>query len=269
MIEQAILLFGGGRMGLALARGWVDARFDPAAINIVDPAPNDELLSFVHERRCRLNERPAAQPGQVIVLAVKPQVVADLDVSIAAAAAPDTLLVSIMAGKTIADLGRLCPDISALVRAAPNLPAAVGRSMTVAIAGTDCSAEQQALAEKLLSATGSLEWFDDESLMDVATALSGSGPGYLFYVVDCLTQAGVAAGLAEPVAERLARMTLAGSGEMLRIGDKSAAELRRNVTSPAGTTEAGLRVLMAEGRLQMLFTETVAAALERSRELAG
>ncbi len=269
MADRSILLFGGGRMGFAMARGWVAAGFDPAAIAIVEPAPGAALLSFAHSSGCRLNPPLAAREGQAVVLAVKPQMAADLAASVAAVARADTLVLSIMAGKTLHDLGRLFRDVSAFVRAAPNLPAAVGRGMTVALAGTGCSPAEREFAADLLSGTGALLWFDDEALMDVATALSGSGPGYIFYIADCLTQAGVAAGLAQPVAETLARMTIAGAGEMLRVSDRSAADLRRDVTSPAGTTEAGLRVLMADGALQARLTATVAAALARSRELAG
>jgi pyrroline-5-carboxylate reductase len=269
MTDRSILLFGGGRMGLAMLKGWVDAGFDAAAIAIVDPAPGPELIAFAEQWGCPLNAPLAPRPGQAIVVAVKPQIVAHLRGAVAAATASDTLLVSIMAGQRLADLGRLFPGVAAFIRAVPNLPAAVGRGMTVAIAGPDCSTAQRAFAEELLAGTGALEWFAEEAAMDAATALSGSGPGYIFYIADCLTRAGVEAGLAPPVAERLARMTLAGAGEMLRVSAKSAAELRRDVTSPAGTTEAGLRVLMADDRLQAMFNATVAAARDRARELAG
>lgn len=269
MADQSILLFGGGRMGLALLRGWIAAGIEGAAISVVEPAPSEALRNLAGEVGFGVNASLAPRVGQAVVIAVKPQVVAEIADSVAAVVCSDTLILSVMAGKTLADLGRLFPGCGAFVRAAPNLPAAVGRGMTIAFAGSGCSPGQRDLAGRLLAGTGMLEWFEDERAMDAATALSGSGPAYIFYVADCLTQAGVAAGLARPVAERLARMTIAGAGEMLRICDRSAADLRRDVTSPGGTTEAGLRVLMTDGTLRALMTETVAAALARSRALAG
>lgn len=268
MADRSILLFGGGRMGLAMLRGWIDAGFQ-AAINIIEPTPGNELIRLVQVNGCSLNGPAVPRTGQAIILAVKPQIVMELREVASAAVSSDTLVISIMAGKTLADLGGLFPNASAFIRAAPNLPAAVGRGVTVAKAGEGCSPAQRAFAGHLLSGTGFLEWFEDEALMDIATALSGSGPGYLFYIADCLTQAGIAAGLDPGISEKLARATFAGVGEMLRLSEKSAAELRRDVTSPAGTTEAGLRVLMANDRMATLFTDTVAAAVARSRELAG
>lgn len=255
-------------MGSALLRGWLAGGIDAADVNVVDPTPAPELAELAREAGFAVNAPVEARAGQTFVLAVKPQKIAELAADHAEAMGNDALIVSIMAGKTVANLAQLFPRSSSFVRAMPNLPAAVGRGATVAIASGDCTAAHRALAERLLGGSGTLEWLDDEALIDAATGVSGSGPAYLFYLCDCLTAAGIAAGLPQPIAERLARQTIAGAGEMLRVSGKSAEQLRREVTSPAGTTEAGLRVLMADGLLTDLVERTVAAATARAQELA-
>jgi pyrroline-5-carboxylate reductase len=177
-----------------------------------------------------------------------------------------TLVVSIMAGTTIAVLQKVCGG--AVVRAMPNTPAAIGRGITVAVAAGNVSAAQRATADALLRATGSVEWVADEGLMDAVTAVSGSGPAYVFLLAEELARAGVAAGLPEALATKLARETVAGSGELLHRSELASATLRQNVTSPGGTTAAALNVLMGEGGLQQLMEHAVAAATARSRELA-
>ncbi len=262
----AIVLFGGGRMGSALLRGWIASGISPASITVVDPAPSEDLLAFGEEMGVAVNGPVEASAEQTLVIAVKPQKVSELS-SIQALIRDDTLIISIMAGKTVSDLYRLFTGTSAFVRAMPNLPAAVGRGATVAYAA--CNPAQKDVATRLLQGCGGLDWLSDERLIDVATGVSGSGPAYLFYLTDCLAHAGVAAGLPADVAERLARATVTGAGEMLRQSPKTAAELRDEVTSPGGTTQAGLRILMRDEVLQDLMTGTVAAAVHRSRELAG
>jgi pyrroline-5-carboxylate reductase len=156
----------------------------------------------------------------------------------------------------------------AVVRAMPNTPAAIGRGITVAVA-RNAGAAQRDLADRLLRATGTVEWVEDEALLDAVTAVSGSGPAYVFLLAEALAQAGVAAGLPPPLAEKLARETVAGAGELLHRSSLGAATLRENVTSPGGTTAAALAVLMRQNGLLPLLREAVAAATERSRELAG
>jgi pyrroline-5-carboxylate reductase len=241
----------------------------PGAITVIDPAPSPELIAHSAAAGFVVNGPLSARSGQTIVLAVKPQKAAELTSVIRSIVQADTLVISIMAGKTVADLGRLCPCAAALVRAMPNLPASIGHGATVAFAGPGCTDGQRQVATRLLGSTGQLDWLEDETLIDAATGLSGSGPGYLFYIADCLTQAGIAAGLPADVAERLVRATVSGSGELLRLSPKSATELRNDVSSPAGTTLAGLEVLMKNGILQNLSTGTVAAAADRARVLAG
>ncbi|WP_346344638.1 pyrroline-5-carboxylate reductase [Sphingomonas sp. dw_22] len=262
-----MILFGGGRMGSALLHGWLAGGIDARDVHVVDPSPAPELEAWARDAGFALNAPVEACSGQTLVLAVKPQKIAGLAAQHGAVAGGDTLVVSIMAGKTIANLAELFPGASSFVRAMPNLPAAVGRGATVAVASGGCPAPHRALAERLLGSSGTLEWLDDEGLIDAATGVSGSGPAYIFHLCDCLTTAGVAAGLPHPIAERLARQTIAGAGEMLRVSDKSAERLRRDVTSPAGTTEAGLKVLMADGLLAGLVERTVAATTARAREL--
>ena len=266
---DSIVLLGGGRMGSALLRGWIDAGIAPGCVTVIDPAPPPGLIDFTAARGIEVNGAIQSRPRQTLVLAVKPQRVAELTALIQSIARDDTLIVSIMAGKTVRNLRTLFPAVCAFVRAMPNLPASVGRGATVAFADPACTAEQVQVAQRLLGSSGQLEWLSDETLIDAATGLSGSGPAYVFYVADCLVRAGVAAGLPDEIAVRLARATISGAGEMLRVSAKSATELRHDVTSPAGTTAAGLQILMRDDLLQTLLTDTVAAAMRRARELAG
>jgi pyrroline-5-carboxylate reductase len=173
-----------------------------------------------------------------------------------------------MAGRTLQFLAAALPHAGALVRAMPNTPAAIGRGITVAVP-RHVSEAQRDLADRLLVATGTVEWVADEALMDAVTAVSGSGPAYVFLLAEAMAQAGIAVGLPQPLAEKLARETVAGAGELLHRSALSAATLRENVTSPGGTTAAALDVLMHADGLQPLLKKAVAAATERSRKLAG
>jgi pyrroline-5-carboxylate reductase len=181
---------------------------------------------------------------------------------------PATVVVSIMAGRTLQFLAGALRHRGALVRAMPNTPAAIGRGITVAVP-LRVSETQRDLAHRLLVATGTVQWVADEALMDAVTSVSGSGPAYVFLLAEALAQAGVAAGLPQPLAEQLARETVAGAGELLHRSTLDAATLRENVTSPGGTTAAALDVLMREDGLAALLKRAVAAASERSRKLAG
>ena len=218
-----------------------------------------------HQTPEELADEPA--PGAV-VFAVKPQVIDAVLPGYRRWAGPDTLFVSIVAGKTIAGITRhLGP--AALVRTMPNTPAAIGRGITVACANARVTQTQRALCDKLLAAAGESAWVEDEALLDAVTAVSGSGPAYVFLLIEALAQAAEAAGLPPDLALRLARATVAGSGELARLSDESPAQLRENVTSPGGTTRAALDVLMAEDGLVPLIGRAVAAAAARSRELAS
>jgi pyrroline-5-carboxylate reductase len=205
----------------------------------------------------------------VVLLAVKPQYMDAALKPLQRFARPGTLFLSIAAGRTLASFKERLGDALQMVRAMPNTPAAVGRGMTVLVADTGTTAEQRALSENLLAAVGETAWVEEESLLDVVTAVSGGGPAYVFLLAEVLAEAGRANGLSAELAARLARVTVAGSGELLHRASETPAELRRNVTSPAGTTLEALKVLMAEDALQPLMTRAIAAATRRSRELSG
>lgn len=262
-----LALVGAGKMGGAMLQGWLALGLDPAKVSVFDPQPAADLLALAGKGVVFNPPKSAVRPS-VIVLAVKPQIAADLITDFTTLAGRETLVLSIMAGKTLGFLRGGFPD-AAIVRAMPNTPAAIGRGITVAVAGASVTPAQRAIADRLLSATGAVEWTGDENLMDAVTAVSGSGPAYVFLLAETLAQAGEAAGLPRALAEKLARATVAGSGELLHRSDSDPATLRQNVTSPNGTTAAALDVLMRGDALASLMRQAVAAATNRSRELAG
>jgi len=262
-----IVLVGAGKMGGALLQGWLALGLDPKTIAVAEPQPSPEIAALA-ARGLRLNPENTSGAAAIVV-AVKPQIAPEALPRLAAALAPDTVLVSIMAGRPLAFLAQLLGPQAALVRAMPNTPAAIGRGITVAVANAQVSAAQRELVQALLAAVGAVEWIADETLMDAVTAVSGSGPAYVFLLAEALAQAGVAAGLPPDLAARLARETVAGAGELLHRSPLDPATLRQNVTSPGGTTAAALEVLMGPGGFQELLTRAVAAAARRGRELAG
>jgi pyrroline-5-carboxylate reductase len=184
-------------------------------------------------------------------------------------AGPATVFLSVAAGKTLAVFETYLGSEAVVVRAMPNTPAAIGRGMIVGCPNERVSDGQKALCDSLMAAVGEVAWIDDEALMDAVTGVSGSGPAYVFLLIECLAQAGRAAGLPGDLADRLALVTVSGAGELARQSAESPTVLRENVTSPNGTTQAALEVLMAEDGLAPLMTKAVAAATQRSRELAG
>ena len=261
-----IALAGAGKMGGAMLTGWLAQGLAPQRVVVIDPRPPAEINALTAQG-VRLN--PSATDTGVVdtlVVAVKPQMFREAGAALKHFVGPSTLVVSIMAGTTIAVLEEICGG--AVVRAMPNTPAAIGRGITVAVPAKNVSAAQRLTADALLRATGSVEWVDDENLMDAVTAVSGSGPAYVFLLAEELARAGVAAGLPEELATRLARETVAGSGELLHRSDLPSATLRQNVTSPGGTTAAALEVLMGADGLQPLMIRAIAAATKRSKELA-
>jgi pyrroline-5-carboxylate reductase len=266
----ALLLVGCGKMGGALLRGWLD-RGAARRYLVVEPGPAgaDFAANPLIELMAGADEIPAEFETGVIVLAVKPQVMSQALPDYRRFVRSGTLFLSIAAGKTLDSFARVLGERAAVVRAMPNTPAAVGRGIAVGCANPAVAPAQRALAERLLAAVGEVAWVDDEALMDAVTAVSGSGPAYVFLLIECLAKAGVAAGLSEDLAARLARATVAGAGELARLAADSAAVLRENVTSPGGTTRAALDVLMASDGLEALLTRAVLAAAKRSRELAN
>jgi len=265
-LHGTIALAGAGKMGGAMLTGWLAQGLDPKRAVVIEPHPSAEITALAAQG-IRLNPT-AKDAGEVdtLVVAVKPQSFHEAGALLKPFVGASTLVVSIMAGTTIAVLESVLGG--AVVRAMPNTPAAIGRGITVAVAAKSVSASQRAIADALLRATGSVEWVDKESLMDAVTAVSGSGPAYVFLLAEELARAGVAAGLPADLATKLARETVSGSGELLHRSDQSSATLRQNVTSPGGTTAAALEVLMAPNGMQPLLTRAVAAATQRSKDLA-
>jgi pyrroline-5-carboxylate reductase len=262
-----LLLVGAGKMGAAMLDGWLARGLNPRMVMVIEPQPSKPVKALTR-RGLKLNPIGKAVAATAIVIAVKPQSAAETLAPLAVHVDKTTLVLSIMAGRTIAFLETMLPG-AAVVRAMPNTPAAIGRGITTAVAKAHVSARQRKLASDLLAAIGTVEWVNDEALMDAITAVSGSGPAYVFLLAEAMTRAGIAAGLPPDLAARLARETVAGAGELLHRSDLDAAALRKNVTSPGGTTAAALDVLMGPGGFDELLNRAIAAATRRSRELAG
>lgn len=262
---KSVALIGAGNMGLALLEGWTAQ--DLRSVSIVEPQPSERLQKLCAEHGYALNG--AAEPCDAVVLAVKPQALESGAAAAKRFVAPETVVVSILAGKRLADVAAHLPT-QAIVRAMPNTPAAIGRGITGACSSAATSGAQRTLADALLRAVGAVEWVDDEALIDAVTAVSGSGPAYVFYFAECLAAAGAEVGLPAALAARLARATIEGAGELMRRQpETSPDELRRRVTSPGGTTAAALEVLEAPDGLAGLMRRAVAAAKRRAGELSG
>jgi pyrroline-5-carboxylate reductase len=270
-MNDIILLVGCGKMGSALLRGWLERGVDNARIYVVDPANEsrqlaDELNIFY---AASAQELPPAIEPRIIIFAVKPQIMDDVVSKYARFSGTSTVFLSIAAGRSITYFSERLGDRAAIVRTMPNTPAAVGRGITVSCANQQVSLESRGLCEDLLNAVGKVDWVDDEGLLDAVTATSGSGPAYVFLLIECLAEAGIVAGLPETLARQLALETVSGAGELARQSDEAPSVLRQNVTSPGGTTAAALKVLMAEDGMEQLITRAVIAAKRRSEELAG
>ncbi len=256
---MGLLLVGCGKMGGAMLAGWRAAgRTDT---RIVDPAVVDA------DAVASLGDLPAGYQARTIVLAVKPQMMAAVVDAASALLAPGGLVLSIAAGKTLGYFAHAFPN-AAIVRAMPNLPASIGRGISVCVANGATTPAQRDEATQLLTACGEVAWIEDEALIDPVTAVSGGGPAYVFLLVEALAAAGVKTGLPADLALRLARSTVAGSGALLDAVDTPAADLRRAVCSPGGTTLEAIAVLMADDGVQPLFDRAIAAASRRARALA-
>ena len=269
-LTGTLVLVGAGKMGGAMLEGWLKSGADPTRIVAFDPAPPAEVKSTLEAKGVRLNPRISdIADAEVIIVAVKPQVMEDVLPGIVPLKSSKPLILSVAAGKTIASYERHFGADAAVIRSIPNTPAAVGRGITAMASNPNVSAAQMQLARQLLSAVGEVVTVDDEALIDAVTAVSGSGPAYVFYLTECLAAAGEKVGLPAGLAMQLARATVAGSGELMRQSGIEAATLRHNVTSPKGTTYAALQVLMADDGMQPLFDKAIDAATRRSRELAS
>ncbi|HEY0218550.1 MAG TPA: pyrroline-5-carboxylate reductase [Afipia sp.] len=263
-LSGSIVLTGAGKMGGAMLSGWIAQGVDPSGIVVVEPSPSDEIRGFMAQG-VRLNPT-VISAAAVLIIAVKPQMFPEVAPQLKALVVPSTLVISIMAGLPIPKIAAACGG--KIVRAMPNTPAAIGRGVTVAVAAKDVTPTQRDISDALLRATGLVEWINDEALMDAVTAVSGSGPAYVFLLAEELARAGIAAGLAPDLATKLARETIAGSGELLHRSELASDVLRQNVTSPGGTTAAALAVLMGDGGFKPLLERAVAAAAQRAKELA-
>jgi pyrroline-5-carboxylate reductase len=265
-----LLLIGCGKMGGAMLAGWLEQGLPPETV-VVEPYA-EAVSAFVGRVRhvASIAEIPADFAPAAVILATKPQEAPNALPQLARFVASAPVFVSIMAGKTVAGMQALLGgDAARVVRAMPNTPAAVRQGFTVGFAGPGVTAEQKALADQLLRAVGDAAWVEDEALIDPVTAVSGGGPAYVFLLVEVMAAAGVAQGLPEELAMRMARATVAGSGALLAASPQDASTLRKNVTSPKGTTERALAVLMDEAAWPDIMKKAIAAATARSKELAG
>ena len=264
-----VVLIGAGNMGGAMLSGWLKSGVPGSAVVVVDPGPSPAMMSTIADAgAAHVTAAPADLKAGVLFLAVKPQVMEAVLPTVKSVVGPQTVVVSVAAGKTLAFLEKHLGE-AAMVRAMPNTPAMIGRGVTGAFANARVSAEQRDGVNSLLRVSGPVEWVPSESDIDSVTAVSGSGPAYVFYLVECMAEAGRKLGLQADLAMRLARETVAGAGELLHQSPDDAARLRQNVTSPGGTTAAALSVLMAEDAMQPLFDKALAAARKRAEELAG
>jgi pyrroline-5-carboxylate reductase len=266
-----LLLVGAGKIGGAMLERWLERGLDAAELAVIDPHLERSLDALLRSAGATVAADAAELAGRgfrTMVVAVKPQIMHDALAATAPLAAPDTLVLSVAAGVRIGKLAAAFPPDQPIVRVMPNTPAQVGMGMSVAVANSAVSQPQRETVDALLSAIGKVAWIGDEALLDAVTAVSGSGPAYVFLLAECLAEAGRRAGLPADLAETLARQTVAGAGALLDASPLDAATLRQNVTSPNGTTAAALSVLMADDGLQPLMTRAVEAAKRRSIELS-
>jgi pyrroline-5-carboxylate reductase len=264
-----LVLFGCGKMGGAMLAGWLDRGLAADGVVVVEKMPSPELTATAAARGLALHaEAPGDVTARVLLVAVKPQGLDDALPALKPLVGPQTVVVSVVAGKTMSTFAAGLGS-ERIVRTIPNTPAQVGRGITGAACGAAVTAADRDLVAALLAAIGRVEWVEREDQIDLVTALSGSGPAYVFHMVEALAAAGAAAGLPADMSARLARATVEGAGELLYRSPESPEQLRINVTSPGGTTAAALAVLMGGEALTKLMTEAVAAAAKRSRELAG
>jgi pyrroline-5-carboxylate reductase len=259
--RKKLLLVGAGKMGSALLNGWLAAGLPPQQVSVVEPNPSAELASL------GVDINPSATPHAIIVLAVKPQLIDEVLPSLAPFVAGDSVVLSLMAGVRLARLQSACAGAATYIRTMPNTPAAIGCGVTALYCDMAADAARQS-GDSLMQSVGATVWVDNEDLMDAVTALSGSGPAYVFHLVEAMAQAGEGLGLPPEIAVQLARQTVAGAGAMLATSPESAAQLRENVTSKGGTTAAGLAVLMHEkSGLTALMRHVLIDARDRSQEL--
>jgi pyrroline-5-carboxylate reductase len=267
-MSHSVLLIGCGNMGYAMLKGWLATEPSLAAC-VVEPAEplRDRATKAGATAVAQLSDIPQEVSPDLVVLAVKPAMVATVLAECGRFAAAGSTFVSVAAGITIPAMASVLPKDARIIRCMPNTPAAIGEGMMALCAAPDVPGEARDLTETLFAASGSVAWIDDEALMDAVTAISGSGPAYVFHFVEALTEAGTALGLPEETALLLAKQTVAGAGRMALASDDTPATLREQVTSPGGTTAAALAVFMENDRLKELVREAATAARDRGVEL--
>jgi pyrroline-5-carboxylate reductase len=270
VLPGPLLLVGCGKMGGALLRGWLERGVPGSQAFVVDPAPRDleDLQARGITIAASLDQLPAGLKPGVVLLAIKPQFMDEALPAYRRFVTPGTVFLSIAAGKTVAYLKDKLGADAAIVRSMPNTPAAVGRGMTVLLRDPGIPAATLDLCGQLLSAVGKIGWIEVEDQINTVTAVSGGGPAYVFLLIECLAEAGRAAGLPSDLAMQLARETVTGAGELAHQSSEPASRLREAVMSPKGTTIEALAILMAPNGLQQLMTKAVAAATERGRQIA-
>lgn len=266
--DAPLVLVGAGKMGGAMLHGWVEAGLSTGAGILLDPMISDEMASYAEAHGLVVNPGSTSS-ARVLIIAIKPQMMDTVLPDLRRLVGPSSLIMSVAAGIPMSTYTNTFGDNARIIRAMPNTPAAVGRGMTVGYANAQATADDKDLAQRLLEAVGQVAWITEEKHMDAVTALSGSGPAYVFHMVEAMAAAGVAEGLDKDLAMQLARETVAGAGELLHQSDEDASTLRINVTSPGGTTQAALEVLMGGDGQNELMQRAIAAAARRSRELAG
>lgn len=269
MMNNSVILVGCGNMGFAMLQGWLASeKLKPTDVTVIEPA--DSLRARAAELGVHAltssNEIAASASPRLIIIAVKPQVIQDI-LPAYQQYAKTAAFVSVAAGTPVLQFETILGSKSAVIRCMPNTPAAIGKGMMVTFANPNVSADDLLFTEELLQISGKVVQIQDENLMDAVTAVSGSGPAYIFHFIECLTQAGIQAGLPDDIAGMLAMQTVYGAGSLAAQSDVSPSQLRVNVTSPNGTTAAALDVLMGENRLQDLLIAAVEAARLRSVEL--
>lgn len=272
--DAPLILVGCGKMGSALLKGWLAQGLDPRAVRIVEPARErvwEELKDIALPATAVVSSAADLGAGltpAMIVLAVKPQMMDEALAPLVPYAGSGCGFLSIAAGKTVEYFEARLGAQASIIRAMPNTPAAIGVGMTVAFPNANVRADQKAICDAMMTAVGRFAWLEDESFLDAVTAVSGSGPAYVFYLTECLEAAGKTAGLPDELARILAVQTVVGAGALLSASSEAPAILRRNVTSPNGTTEAALDILMAKDGMADLLRKAVAAGTKRSRELS-
>ncbi|SFS03911.1 pyrroline-5-carboxylate reductase [Yoonia litorea] len=262
---RGLVMLGCGKMGSAMLSGWLRSGLPPSSVYVIDPYPSDWLKTQGVHIGADLPEHPA-----VAVIAVKPQMMAEALPDVDALGDGETLVISVAAGTPIATFENVLGSKTPIVRAMPNTPAAIGRGITALVGNGNVSAGAMDMAEALLLSIGQCVRLESEDQMDAVTAVSGSGPAYVFHLIETLAAAGEAEGLPPALAMDLAKATVGGAGELAETADDDPTQLRINVTSPNGTTQAALDVLMdTETGFPRLLQRAVAAAAARSRELAN